>query len=363
MASKPYPNVNVWVGPNQQYTTLSASLADNAQDLTGNGPFVIGIREAFEESGNNDLPSPEGWTTTPDDYLHIWVHPDVRHKGFWNDDAVDCYRRTAQGSQSNPMGQFDDVSTLTGFKIEGVAIRFNNLNPGGRTLLGIGVGSGINAGKFTVDSCLFVAHQPTASLIAIGTSGTSAPGKFFINNCMFLGPFGSTTNQASIFGSQAASGAPYAYIYNCTFIDNIDSVRVGDRHVFKNCLFVNSNPNNGNYSSSGSVDSQNNIYSIESAVGITGSNNVVLTGYPISSTPSKTGSYYDGRLEVGVNDHLRVGANLRTDSENPIYFDILGTNRDDGKPNYVGAHHPQQKGFREFPVDETSMERKYRGRR
>ena len=358
MASKPYPNVNVWVGPNQQYTTLSASLADNAQDLTGNGPFVIGIREAFEETGNNDLPVATGWTTTPDDYLHIWVHPDVRHKGFWNDDVVDCYRRTASTNNSNQM-EFTGNSAVTGFRIEGVAFRFNNLDPGGRELLGVGVGSGINANEVIVDSCLFVAHQPTASLAAIRTDGASAPGKFFINNCMFLGPL-----DPAITGPQAgATTSPYAYIYNCTFIDNIDSIKFGNQHVVKNCLFVNSNPNVGNFSSSGSVDSQNNVYSIESAVGITGSNNVVLTGYPISSTSSKTGSYYDGRLEVGINDHLRVGANLRTDSEFPIYFDILGTNRDDGKPNYVGAHHPQEKGFREFPVDETSMERKYRGRK
>lgn len=382
-----YPNVNVWVGPNETYTSLQSANTSEATDITGQGPFVIGIREGFTDTTQVSIDS--GWITTEDDYLHIWVHPNARHKGQWDDSKYNLslsnyfavFRRVT-GAHVNVIIdglQLDNTRDSFASGVEGCTLQFEGTSgsvaitncfikhSGGATLFtgsfgGVAVNSGIQFGGNSVNSGLDQYWRAENNIIHGHVRGIFLGG-FITNATASL-----ICQHNTIVNTQAAGtnncSAIYSSLYNTNYIT----------HCIRNNLVYNvfqSRSFGGTftaYASPGgdgdpevSYDTHN--LSWDNTYDWTAHNNF-YEFFDDRDANFVDEENLDFRLSPGNNEHLRVGISLLNDSFSAVTTDINGVSRDDGKPGtYVGAHHPQEKGFREFPVDETSMERKYRGRR
>jgi len=398
-----YPTPNVLVGPNQQYTRLYDALTDNDQDITGQGPFVICIREPFTDTQSIQFTGValNSWKTTQTDYIHIYVHPDARHHGYWDDSKYNL-------SAGNYFGVFypygQDI-VLDGLQLKNT---FGYSDTGGSA----GGYYAQLSGSVIIRNCIIDSVTDHRGLepavnssngIIIGdiyeTGGSSTPVDFkwsaIIENNIIsgyrtgiqVGAFqkvstGSVTIQHNTIVNQYTSGSTRRAtgLQDNTY----NSASVGLVEIFnRNNLAYTSPTISASYTE---VDITHQAYNrgggqIPSTCDVT--HNVSYSGSnddPWSTWTNQIGGTRkhftdldpnfvdiegkDFRLSPGNNEHIRVGKNLRDDPYFPIWTDINGVSRDDGKPGaYAGAHHPQEKGFREFPVDETRMERKYRGRK
>jgi hypothetical protein len=396
-----YPTPNVLVGPNQQYTRLYDALTDNDQDITGQGPFVICIREPFTDTQNIQfsIGALNSWKTTQTDYIHIYVHPDARHGGYWDNSKYNL----SAGSYFGTFFPYGQDIVLDGLQIKNT---FGYGDTGGPAC-------GIYAqfsGSSIVRNCIFDSvtnHrglEPTMNSnqgILIHDIYPAVPGTFpsdykwsaIIENNIIsgyrvgiqVGSFqsvatASVTIQHNTIVNQYTSGSTRTAvgIQDNTYPSGSD----GLVEIFtRNNLVYTSPTISASYTevagahiaynkSAGRVpstsDMTHNVSYADEDQHTAWTNQIGGTRKHFTDLDPNFVDIEgkDFRLSPGNNEHIRVGKNLRDDPYFPIWRDINGVSRDDGKPGaYAGAHHPQEKGFREFPVDETRMERKYRGRR
>lgn len=389
-----YPNVNVWAGPGETYSTVRAAVLGEATDITGQGPFVIGVRKAYTDILEIQPNTWNGWITTDSDYVHLWVHPDVRHKGYWDDSkfvlkttgneydptiyvtnrdvVVQGYQMATarSGSEGNPSGIFKQGSGSL-YVSECIIKRISSPNLED-DLYSSYAGIFLNSRKGDDMSVIIennIIYNFFNGIRITGTPSTKTE-KNIIQNNTIIDHAGSGSSGVASFSAgisvvtyQSGSGGSETDLTMC----------IRNNLVYSSATHRAKSPHNSAATtiaySTGSGDPLPDTSYDTHNVGWDSSAPYVDHYAQNVHFPNLTPNFVDYagedfRLSPGNNEHLRVGLNIRNDDFAPLSIDINGTSRDDGKPAaYVGAHHPQEKGFREFPVDETRMERKYRGRR
>jgi hypothetical protein len=331
------------------YPDLRSALLGEAQDTTGKGPYVIGILDPINEGNTGVTIQLDSWTTTEDDYLHIWVHPQARHQGYWN--PTEHYSVERTGAQFSFIdGPVDYV------RFDGLAVYYRDMTSARQAFTPEWDTAGESSNSWEFYDCLLIARDTDGTITtAISSNGSGASSGKMVN-CIFIGW------ARAIRGTQAYASSPLFRVHNCTFIDCFESsVRLGDVMELKNNLFINSPIDYawGGSSPYGSANARNNVSDETGGPDLAGSGHVESTGY------LRREYEFDGRLAPGANEHLRVGADLREDANLPVYRDALGNNRADPRfSQYVGALAPMNdKAPRETVVDETKHRRVYRGRR
>jgi hypothetical protein len=333
---------NVEVYEQKTYTSLKSAIELEAQDTTGNGPFVIVIIDPINEPTGDFQTLFDDWTTTAADYLHVWVHPQVRHKGYWN--PAEHFSIEMSGTDFTHLdGDTDYV------RLEGLAFCSRNTTPGGRAHIGIGAATtGEGNNLLEIVDHLSVATRGSALITAVENQ-TAVGCDIHIRNSVFVGL------DRGIYGSQGYTGSPRALINNCTFIDCADSIRLGDVMEVKNCIFVNSPPDYtwGGSEPYGSANHRNNVGDLTSDIDqLNGSGHVITRAHFMNEYE------FDGRLKPGMSEHLRVGIDLANET-NPVHTDAV--NRLRRGPHYVGALIQFNSGVRGKLVDTRTMKQVYRG--
>lgn len=278
---------------------------------------VLGDPEIAECICTNGAADPggitiDGWTTTANNYIKIYVRPEYRHQGTYPSSGN--YFRISQTSNANILRIIESY-----VKIDGLAIKYTYAS----ARSAIENTSAIPAGNLEISNCIII--NGTGNLIdrAIDLTfpAASSTDSYYIWNNIIA----NMTAYGISLGSSTSTNK--IYCYNNTVRNSATAYRCyGLKYTFKNNIAQDCATENWSFSGT-NVESTNNNTDNDA---VPGANQI--TGEVTFIDES------NANLLLSKTDTIAktVGVNLSKDSYLPFDYDILGNRR--GYIWDLGAH-------------------------
>jgi hypothetical protein len=192
-------------GQSGNYNSLMSWESDQEKDLVAINKIAV-VEIGGNWTGTDIVDTNiDGWTTSRNNYIHIFTTGTARHSGIWSDN---CYQLTISASAGSIAGIYVPEDNT---KIEG--IQFRLLYPNPNEAYGILLACTAN-GLMRVDSCIFRAQTAMSGAMY---GYRSDAGSSQVTNCLFYDWSGTVGEQRPMAfqGTQTGSFLMNSTFWNC----------------------------------------------------------------------------------------------------------------------------------------------------